>query len=203
MDITALTAEFIAWANEIILSLGYLGLFFVNLVASASIILPVPAFLIVFAAGSLGFLNPWVIGLVAGAGAALGELIGYWLGKGGGKVIEKKYKKLVELGEKWIKGHKSFPMIVAFAATPLPDDIVGIVCGIFNYDIKKFLLASFIGKVIMNTAIAWSGFYGFKGISAIFGGSAAWLLIGAGVVVLIFASIFKSKIKEIWRSLHV
>lgn len=203
MDITALTSQFIAWANEIILSLGYFGLFLVNLVASASIIFPIPAFLIVFAAGSFGFLNPWVIGLAAGAGAALGELIGYGLGKGGKKVMEKKYKKLIGLGEKWIKGHKSFPMIIVFAATPLPDDIVGIVCGIFNYDIKRFLLASFIGKVIMNTAIAWSGFYGFKGVSAIFGGSAAWLLIGAGVVALIFASVFKSKIKKMWRFLHV
>jgi len=110
---------------------------------------------------------------------------------------------MIELGEKWIKGHKSFPMIVVFAATPLPDDIVGIVCGIFNYDIKKFLLASFIGKVIMNTAIAWSGYYGFKAASTIFGGDIIWVLVGIGVVALILASIFKSKIKKIWRSLHV
>lgn len=194
MNITALTSEFMVWANDIILSLGYVGLFFVNLIASASIIFPVPAFLLVFAAGS--FLNPWLIGLAAGTGAALGELIGYGLGKGGEKVIEKKYKKLMEMGKKWIKHHRSFPMIILFAATPLPDDILGIVCGAFNYDIKKFLLASFIGKVIMNTALAWGGYYQFQWVSDIFGSTTAWLLVGIGFIALILFIFLKPKFKK-------
>lgn len=194
MNITALTSEFMIWANETIWSLGYVGLFLVNFIASASIIFPIPAFLLVFAFGN--FLNPWLIGLAAGAGATLGELTGYVLGKGGGKIIEKKYKRLVKMGKKWIKGHTSFPIIILFAATPLPDDIVGIVCGIFNYDIKKFLLASFIGKVIMNTALAWGGFYGFKWMSAIFGSTITWFLIGIGIIGFILFSFSKPKIKK-------
>jgi len=194
MDIAALTSEFMTWANETILSLGYVGIFLVNFIASASIIFPIPAFLLVFAFGNI--LNPWLIGLTAGAGASLGELIGYGLGKGGGKIIEKKYKRLVNMGRKWTKGRASFPIIILFAATPLPDDIVGIVCGIFNYGIKKFLLASFIGKVIMNTALAWGGFYGFKWMSAIFGSTITWFLIGIGVIGFILFSFLKPKIEK-------
>jgi len=194
MNITALTAQFMVWANETILSLGYVGLFLVDLVASSSIIFPIPSFLLAFAAGN--FLNPWLIGLSSGAGAALGELIGYGLGKGSGKVIEKKYKKWVEMGKKWIKSHSSFPMIILFAATPLPDDILGIVCGLFNYDIKKFFIASFIGKVIMYTALAWGGFYGFKWVSDIFGSTTAWLLIGIAFVALTLFIFLKPKIKK-------
>lgn len=194
MDIYGLISQFMVWANETTSSLGYIGLFLVNFVASALIILPVPAFLLVFTSGN--FLNPWLVGLTAGAGAALGELTGYGLGKGGGKVIEKKYRKLIIVGKKWIKGRASFSMIILFAATPLPDDVVGILCGIFNYDIRKFLLASFIGKVMMNTALAWGGFYGLKWLSAIFGNMVVWSLIGIGIIGLILYNIFKSKKKK-------
>jgi membrane protein DedA with SNARE-associated domain len=196
MDITALTSQFMVWANEIILSLGYIGVFFVNFIASCSIIFPIPAFLLVFTLGA--FMNPWLIGLSAGAGAALGELVGYGVGKGSGKVIEKKYKKVIELGKKWIKGHKSFPVIVLFAATPLPDDVVGIVCGIFNYNIKKFILASFIGKVIMNTALAWGGFYGSRWLADVFSSSdiSIWLLIGLAIVGVMLTSLFRFKMKK-------
>jgi len=106
------------------------------------------------------------------------------------------HQKLVGMGKKWIKGRASFPVIILFAATPLPDDIVGIVCGIFNYNIKKFLLASFIGKLIMNTALAWGGFYGFKWMSTIFGSTITWLLVGIGIIGFILFNFLTPKIKK-------
>ena len=196
MDIVALTQQFQVWATDLISSMGYVGLFLVNFIASASIIFPIPAFLLVFGAGSLRILNPWIIGIAAGAGAALGELIGYGIGKGGREVVKEKYKKLIKTGEKWIENHSSFLMIVVFAATPLPDDILGIVCGVFDYDIKKFFLASFIGKVIMNSALAWGGFYGFQWVSEIFGSTTAGLLIGICVVAVMLYYFLSPRIKK-------
>ena len=48
------------------------------------------------------------------------------------------------------------------------DDIVGIIAGFFKYNFKKFVLASFLGKLIMNLVLAFSGFYGISWILDIF-----------------------------------
>ena len=158
VDLTAWIAEFNAWAMSTVESWGYIGIFLVSMIGNASIIFPIPTYLVVFAFG--GILNPWLVGLAAGAGATIGELTGYALGKGGKCVIERKHKKLLKDTKKWIEKHGLFPMLVLFAATPLPDDIVGILGGIVSYNLKKFLTATFIGKVIAHVALAWAGFYG-------------------------------------------
>ena len=59
---------------------GYLGVFLASLIGSATIILPVPSFALVIAAGSQ--LDPLWVGIISGAGAAIGELTGYGLGYG-------------------------------------------------------------------------------------------------------------------------
>lgn len=163
-----LGSQFATWANTIVLSMGYLGIFLVSFIGAATIIFPIPSFIVVFALGAV--MNPWLVGLTAGVGNALGELTGYALGKGGGKIIERKYRKETERYRKWFKKDRIFLLIVLFAATPLPDDIVGVICGMFNYDLKKFIVASVIGKCAMNLALAWGGFYGIKFILTVFGG---------------------------------
>jgi membrane protein YqaA with SNARE-associated domain len=168
MPDASIATQFIEWSNGIILSLGYLGVFLVSFIGAASIIFPVPSFIIVFALGAV--MNPWIVGIVAGIGNALGELTGYAFGKGGGKIIEKKYKKHVEKYKKWFKKDRIFLLIVLFAATPLPDDILGLVCGMFDYNIKKFIVASIIGKIILNLALALGGFYGIRFVLTIMGG---------------------------------
>jgi len=134
----------------------------VSLISSASIFLPVPGFLFVLAAGAL--LNPVALGVVAGAGSAIGELTGYLIGKGGGGAMKKKDVKWVKKGEKWFREGRGFLFILIFAATPLPDDVTGILGGMFNYDWKRFLLASFIGKVAFNIVLALAGSFGLNSI---------------------------------------
>jgi len=162
-------SHFMVWAQNTVTAWGYLGIFLVNLIGSASIVFPVPAFLVVFAMGSI--LNPWLVGLAAAIGAALGELTGYVLGLGGREAIKRKANsKWLNKAERWMVSHGVFPIIVIFAVSPLPDDITGIIGGVIKYDIKKFLLASFIGKLIMNMAIAWGGFFGLNWVLQVFGG---------------------------------
>lgn len=161
------SAQFAEWANALVLSMGYLGLFLVSFIGSATILFPIPSFILVFTLGAV--MNPWLVGLSAGVGSALGEVTGYALGKGGGKIIERKYKGKIERYKKWFEGDRAFLLIALFAATPLPDDMVGVVCGVFNYSLKKFLVAAVIGKCMMNLALAWGGFYGLSWILGIFG----------------------------------
>ena len=60
---------------------GYLGVFVLTLLASASIVLPSPALGVAALAGKT--LNPWLVGLVGGVAAGLGEVTGYMAGLGG------------------------------------------------------------------------------------------------------------------------
>jgi membrane protein YqaA with SNARE-associated domain len=153
---------------------GYFGVFLASFLGSATLFLPSPSFLIVVGAGTI--LNPLAVGIIAGIGAALGELIGYAVGLGiqqGAKKIQRnkkpgpfmrfvnKYFSKNHI-EKWFKSKRGFLLIFIFAATPLPDDVVGMVCGAIRYDIKKFFIASLLGKIVMYVALAYAGFYGLE-----------------------------------------
>ena len=155
------------WARSLTEAMGYLGVFFVSFIGSATIIFPIPSFALVFLLGAV--MNPWLVALSAAAGNTAGELTGYALGKGSGKLIEKKYKKVLKKYKKWFERDRTFLLIVLFAATPLPDDVVGLLCGVFNYNLKKFVLASFIGKFAMNLLLALGGFYGLRWVLTLFG----------------------------------
>jgi membrane protein YqaA with SNARE-associated domain len=160
MDWATPIAAFLEWSEGLIQAFGYAGIFVVSLVSSASIFLPLPGFLFIVAAAP--FLNPWIVGIVAGAGSAVGELTGYAIGKGSYRALKKKDYKWLKRGEKWFRKKRGFVFILIFAATPLPDDVTGILGGMFRYDWRKFLLAAFIGKTLMNLALALSGFYGMS-----------------------------------------
>jgi len=152
---------------SLIKTYGYFGLFLANLMATSTIVIPLPVAIVVFAAGAL--MNPFLVGLSSALGATLGELTGYALGVGGRKVIEKKWKKWIKKIEILFQKYGGFWVIMLFAATPLPDDIVGIVGGTLDYPVKKFFVASFIGKLILNLALAYGGFYGIDWILKSFG----------------------------------
>ena len=145
----------------------YLGVFLINLIASSSIILPLPASAFVFALGAV--LNPFFIGLSAGLGAAIGEFSGYALGWGSRKIIKNKWKKQIDNVEKLFAKYGGFLVIFIFATTPLPDDIAGIIGGVLKYPVKKYFLAVLLGKIVLNLVIAYAGFYGIKWILNYFG----------------------------------
>lgn len=147
--------NFFLFAQDWIVNFSYLGIFLVSLTGTSTILLPFPIYLIIFFSEGLG-LNPFLVGIIAGIGSALGEATGYALGYGGRKLLKKKYKKWFRIAEKWFKKN-GFVTIFIFALTPLPDDIVGIIGGMTKYEIKKFFLASALGKIILCLLIAYSG----------------------------------------------
>ncbi len=169
MDAASLLQGFMEWSQDIAGTWGYIGIFLVNFIGAATVIFPVPAFLVVFLFGAI--LNPWLVGISAALGAALGELTGYAVGLGGKKVIEKKHGKWLKKANEWMVKYRAFLIIVLFAATPLPDDVLGIFCGAIKYDLKKFLLASFTGKLIMNLSLAFGGYFGMQWVLSVFGGT--------------------------------
>ncbi len=160
-------SQFILWSAGIAEILGYPGILFINFIGCASVIFPVPIFAVTFTFGAI--LNPWLVGLFAGIGSALGELTGYLIGRGGKRIIEKKHEKILRRSRKWMERHGAFLIIILFAITPLPDDVIGILCGVINYDVKKFFFASLTGKIVMNLFLAWGGFLGAQWVLGVFG----------------------------------
>ncbi|MEM7825621.1 MAG: VTT domain-containing protein [Candidatus Aenigmatarchaeota archaeon] len=142
-------------AKEWIKLFSYPAILFLSFLGTSTIFLPLPIYLVIFFSKELG-LHPFLVGLSAGIGSTLGEFTGYGLGYGGRKLIKKKSKWL-KTAEQWFKKN-GFITILIFALTPLPDDIVGIIGGITKYDIKKFFIASFIGKTFLCLAISYLGY---------------------------------------------
>jgi len=135
-------------------NLGYFGVFIINLIGSATIILPVPALLTTVAAGT--FLNPLLAGIFSAAGSTIGELTGYYTGVGGGGLIEK--DKNIQKVEKWMDKYGLWVVFV-LAAIPNPlFDLAGIVSDASGIPIRKYLIAVFSGKLIKFIFLAYVGF---------------------------------------------
>jgi len=148
-------------------SFGYLGVFLLGAISAATLFLPTPAFIIVFAIAPA--FNPVLLGFVAGLGAAVGELSGYLIGFGGERVLLKKYEKRVKEVERSFQKHGSQVIIFLFAATPLPFDIIGLFCGAIRYPLKSFFLFTLAGKLVKYWAIAFAGYYSVQWLVGILG----------------------------------
>ncbi len=128
----------------------YFATFLLSIFGNFTIILPMPYLVSIVTLFLTIPVNPVFLALAAAFGASIGELSAWLFGRGAAEVIdedtyEKKIKGLVELIRKGL----AFPLIVLFAATPLPDDILLIALGMEKYSLKKSLIASFIGKLIL------------------------------------------------------
>src|SRR4030067_1315214 len=81
-------SNFIAWAEKFIVEFSYFAIFLVSLIGTSTLFIPFPFdTIVIFAASGLG-LNPLLVGISAGIGAAIGELTGYFVGAGGRFVID-------------------------------------------------------------------------------------------------------------------
>ena len=132
---------------------GYPGIFLISFLAYATVILPAPGIAIIFTMGTI--FNPLAVGLVAGAGAALGELVGYLAGFSGQAVVEHRdhYERLT----RWME--KNGPLTVfLLALIPNPFfDVAGIIAGVLKMPVSKFLFWCWAGETIKMTTFAYLG----------------------------------------------
>jgi membrane protein YqaA with SNARE-associated domain len=147
---------------------GLIGLFVASIIANATILFPLPMDAVVMAAAAFSedpvfFL---LIILVSGFGAALGELTSYFLGLIGVRAVERLSKKEFNSLEAIKNKVKNKGMIFIFlgAFTPFPFDLIGIASGIIKYDLKKFFIATFAGKLFRYFLLAVAALYGIEAI---------------------------------------
>jgi membrane protein YqaA with SNARE-associated domain len=165
--------------NSFVVQYGYLGIFFISLVGSMSLFVPIPYTIVIFTMGGLPGFEPLWIAAAAGLGSAIGEFSGYLIGVGGRKAIGQKYRKKMDFLVKLFK--KFGPVaIFLFALTPLPDDLLFIPLGVMRYSLVRAFIPALIGKFFSNLIIAYSGRSYLEIISTVFGleGEGGSFLIG-------------------------
>jgi len=135
--------------------LGYPGVFLTSMLSSATVLIPAPGLAIVYTMGHI--LNPWLIGLVAGSGAALGEISAYLAGISGRAVIER-----MELYRRVRPYVRRYGAIAIFVLGVIPNptfDMAGIAAGALKMPFRAFLLAVWLAQIIKMTVFALAGAY--------------------------------------------
>lgn len=147
--------------DEYLKSSGYVGVFLMALIGSASPIWPLPGSWAVFIAAGLG-LNPIILGLLGGLGEAIGELTGYTAGFGGQVALQrfKRYKQI----EGWMRRWGGPTIFVVSAIPNVFIKAATIAAGGLRYPIWKFFLFCWAGKTVKSLAFAFAGYGLFDGI---------------------------------------
>ncbi len=134
-------------------ALGYAGAFLAMLLSNATLVLPAPGLIVVFALGSS--LNPLLVGVAGALGAALGEVTGYLTGYSGLVVIEQSGFSRRLNG--WMERNGALT-IFALSVVPNPFfDLAGLLAGASRMPVWRFLGATFFGKAIQAILVAVAG----------------------------------------------
>ncbi|MEA3395989.1 MAG: VTT domain-containing protein [Chloroflexota bacterium] len=134
-------------------ALGYPGVFLMAALGSSTVLLPIPHLAFTFTMGTV--LNPWLTGLSAGAGDALGEITGYMAGYAVEDIAghSSLYAKL----EWWMRRNGDLTIFV-LSLFPVPFfDLAAMAGGIVGYPLWRFMLATWAGKTIKGILAAWMG----------------------------------------------
>jgi len=167
------------WAMAFTLSAGLPGVFVISLVSTGSLFFfPIADFVYIPWSVEAG-MDAVYVGLVWGIGAAFGELVAYAIGrlsKNLMSVRRRMAKKRNGLPShtlyftvgRSIKRHTEpedwsskygFWAIPAFAFTPLPMDLLGLVMGYLRYNVGLFFLGTLIGKIPRSLLLAYGLLY--------------------------------------------
>ena len=145
---------------------GYWTVFFALLLENAGV--PVPGETVLLFASFLAFdeqeLKLRYIILVGIAAATLGDNIGYWLGRKGGRPLLDRYAHLFRIPNSFIqKGEVLFakrgPLAIFFARFVFGMRIIaGPLAGVLKMDWKKFTIFNFLGAALWVTVISIVGY---------------------------------------------
>jgi membrane protein YqaA with SNARE-associated domain len=149
---------------------GYVGVFIINFIGAASMILPTPAAASVVGGGAI--LNSYLgiptfvyVGVVAGLAEALGEFTGYAAGYGSRIVIQERpeYKQI----QGWMERHG---VITMFVMSVIPNplfDVAGAAAGVVRMPLGRFFLAVLAGKTIKDLYLAAGGEFGIEALGGL------------------------------------
>ena len=146
-------------------ALGYPGIFLINLLANATIIVPMPGVIITSALGAVFY--PFWVAVAAATGSAVGELSAYVIGFSGQRVIQR--AKWHDTVEHWMKKYGNITIFVLSAIPNPAFDVAGITAGAMKIPVARFLLFCVSGKLVKMLFFAFGGASLFNGVLKWFG----------------------------------
>ena len=143
---------------------------FLSVIASSFVLNLIPFagpsnLLIAFNAALLLEANPLVVGLMVAIGSSGAKLIHYVTTFFLGGAMKENHRRRFEHAGKRLEW-KALAVFLA-AATPLPDDPVIVALGIIRYSPLRFLMAYFLGKLLITSTGAYLGRLGQNLLSPI------------------------------------
>jgi membrane protein YqaA with SNARE-associated domain len=160
---TSFLSNFFDWITDAAIVLGYPGTFLVSLLGSASVIVEVPFAGVPFVLGGLRegvtgpfIFDPWLLGLLSGTGATLGDMTSYALGYLGRRVVDETNTRGFS---KFVQDYPKATPIAVFilAATPMPLDPAVVALGVARYSWWRLFMPCLIGEIVFLTMVSWGG----------------------------------------------
>ena len=139
---------------------GYLGAFLISLTFNATLILPAGNILVLSVLGAV-LPSAILVGLVGGAGAAIGEITGYMAGYSGRRIVQR--GKMYSRVEDWVKRWGGVAILV-FSIVPFAFDVVGIVAGVLRFPFWRFFVLCWSGRTILYIGAALAGVWGWEAL---------------------------------------
>lgn len=171
--------------HYLLVQYGYPGIFLGLLASNAIMFVPVPGIFLLLMGGT--FLNPVLVAVVGGLGGALGKMTSYLSGRAGRRFVgrESDFAIARKLHDRYGSG-----IVYLFAATPLPFDFIGMICGLVRADPRKFLLLVFLGRTTLYMIYAYSGLEAWDVLSSVWTrhfnpAAIPFLLVAGGFIALV------------------
>ncbi len=139
-------------------ALGYLGVFTANILNSAVLFSPLPAFAVTFLAASQ--LDPVILIIISSIAAAIGESAIYLAGDGIDKLVNDfRWHKFIRR----LFDRSPFLFLVVWISIPNPIQAFGqMFAGSVSYPFWKYFLATLLGNFIWFVLVVYSGQWLFE-----------------------------------------
>ena len=140
------------WNHVIVpalVKLGFVGAGVIGFADSAAIPVPIDVILALYVWEDKTHF--WVYCLLAAAGSALGGLVPYWIGRGGGEIYLHRHvnhQKFDKLRQRFENKEFAAVLIPSMLPPPTPWKVFVFAAGVFEMPVRSFLLAVFLGRVI-------------------------------------------------------
>ena len=148
---------------HLLLSLGIFGVFFVSIVDSSFVPLPVPGITdIMIIVMSARQQNVFLLVLLATAGSALGGYFSYQVGQRGGMAFLKRHvpARIFKSVCEWMENHAILSVALpAILPPPMPLSPFVLAAGALNMSRKKFMITFTVSRAVRHIIAAWLGIH--------------------------------------------
>ena len=153
--------EFTETIRQLILNLGGFGIF-IGMFLESSIV-PIPSELVLVTAGILGF-SIFDITIYGGLGSTLGAMVGYQIGKYGGRPFLNKFGKYffvtpekLKFIDNWFNRWGNYSVLISRLIPFIPYKVFSIASGIGRMNFMNFTIFTLIGSIPRSFILGYFG----------------------------------------------